>query len=55
MIKILMFFIFHLALKPLIKANYAQRSAGDAPGEWYWADDFAARYGYFVSIEVQDE
>ena len=46
--KLLMFPVFHLLLKPLIKRNYKLRKAGLAPDEWYWADALAVRYGYFV-------
>jgi hypothetical protein len=50
--KFLMFFIFHLALKPLIKSNYRKRKEGLEPDEWYWADSLAVRYGYFVNAET---
>jgi len=53
--KILMFFPFHLVLKPLIKRNYKNRALsalngdGKYPDEWYWADEVACCYGYFVN------
>lgn len=46
--KLIMFFLFYLVLKPLIKENYKKRKAGLEPDEWYWADSLAVRYGYFV-------
>jgi hypothetical protein len=46
--KLLMFPMFYLLLKPLIKRNCKLRKAGLAPDAWYWADALAARYGYFV-------
>lgn len=46
--KALMFPVFHLLLKPLILINYKQRKAGLKPDEWYWADQLAVKFGYFV-------
>jgi hypothetical protein len=46
--KLLLFPVFHLLLKPLIKRNYKLRKAGKVPDAWCWADALAARYGYFV-------
>lgn len=42
------FLAFHLFLKPLIKANYRARAEGRLPDEWFWADEIACRWGYFV-------
>jgi hypothetical protein len=53
--KILMFFAFYLALKPLIKYNYKKRKDGLELDEWHWADDLAAKYGYFVCIRSDNE
>lgn len=53
----LMFPVFHLILKPLIKRNYRLRKqsaiSGDGkhPDVWYWADLLAVEYGYFVNGE----
>lgn len=46
--RILMFFYFHLILKPLIKRNYKLRAKGILPDEWYWADLLAVEHGYYV-------
>lgn len=52
--RVVMFPVFHLLLKPMIKRNYKARkeSATNGDGkyqdEWYWADKIAAKYGYFV-------
>lgn len=46
--KLLMFPVFHLLLKPLIKRNYRLRKAGKAHDTWYWADALAFKYGYTV-------
>ena len=53
--RILMWPIFHLILKPLIKRNYRLRyqsavnQDGKYPDEWYWADEIAVKYGYFIN------
>ena len=53
--RILMFPLFHLILKPLIKRNYTVRhwsainENSAHPDHWYWADELAIRYGYSVS------
>lgn len=62
--RILMYPVFHLWLKHLIRRNYrlreiaaifreygipAERLLGkDYPDQWYWADSICSRYGYFV-------
>lgn len=53
--KFLMFFIFHLVLKQMIKENYRKRKAGLIADKWYWGDILAARYGYFVSAKELGE
>lgn len=46
--------VFHLALKPLIRRNYRLRMesaiSGDGkyPDQWYWADVLAMKCGHFV-------
>ena len=47
---ILMFPLFHLFIKPLIKRNYRLRREGKLPDEWYWADKFAVEHGYAVDF-----
>jgi len=46
--KIVIFPVFHLLLRPLIKRNYRLREQGLVADEWYWADRLAVKYGYFV-------
>ena len=62
--RILMYPVFHLWLKRLIKQNYRMRAIsaicreyGVAPctpdgidykDEWYWADYMSSKYGYYV-------
>ena len=52
--RIIMFPVFHLILKPLIRRNYRLRElsaiSGDGkyPDEWYWADLLAMNFGYHV-------
>ena len=41
--------IFQTVLKPLIRRNYAQRRRGELSDEWYWADELAISWGYYVS------
>ena len=54
--RIIMFPVFWLILRPLIKRNYRlrYRSAlngdGKYPDQWYWADVIAAKYGYFTKL-----
>lgn len=43
--------IFNNHLKPLIEENYAKRRAGELPDEWFWADEIACEWGYFVTDE----
>ena len=42
--------IYWLFLRPLIKRNYKLREQGLLPDEWYWADEMACNWGYFVGI-----
>jgi hypothetical protein len=52
--RVVMFPVFHLILKPLIRRNYRLRElsaiSGDGkyPDKWYWADSLAIKYGYYV-------
>jgi len=46
--KWLMYPVFHLYLKRKIKENYRLRENGELPDKWYWADELACNYGYFV-------
>ena len=56
MMRIIIWPVFHLILKPLIKRNYKLRRKsaltgdGKHPDRWYWADTLAVKYGYFVDI-----
>lgn len=63
-IRLIMFPIFHLILKKLIKENYKKRvitkicrtyhipictiDGKEYEDKWYWADSLAANYGYFI-------
>lgn len=42
--------VFHAVLKPLIRRNYHARAAGALPDQWYWADDLAMRWGYYLDL-----
>lgn len=59
--RVVMFPVFHLFLKHLIKRNYRNRynsaisGDGKYPDEWYWADRMAVNAGYFVEIEYGKE
>jgi len=46
--RILLWPVFILILRPLIKRNYRLRTEGKLPDEWYWADTLAVNYGFFV-------
>lgn len=65
--KLLMWPIFHLYLKPKIIHNYRMRAisaicknhgvsvktpdGNEYPDEWFWADKLASSYGYFVDYD----
>jgi hypothetical protein len=46
--KILFFIAWHIAIKWMIKRNYALRKQGKKPDEWYWLDVVSMERGYFV-------
>jgi hypothetical protein len=48
--RMLMFPVFHLALKPLIIADYKKRALGLKPDKWHWADEMAVKFGYYASF-----
>jgi hypothetical protein len=45
--KILLWPIYMLVLRPLIKRNYKLREQGKIPDEWHWADLIAIEHGYY--------
>ncbi len=68
LMRILMYPVFHMWLKSEIKHNYTMRYIAAMnrnygvnvcdkdgnywPDEMFWADEFCARYGYYVDWEI---
>lgn len=49
--KVLLWLVWVLILRGLIRRNYRLREEGVLSDEWYWADVLAMRYGYFLEVD----